>query len=132
MIGILSDILKTKSFLHVQAKHFARSGTVQHGHVFELCTVWKYTEKNTSWSLTVWKVFKYGVFSGQYFPAFGLNTERYGVSSPIQSECGKIRTRKNSVFGHFLRSGYPRIFPKVRDRKSHFWNYLLSFKLLFW
>ena len=23
----------------------------------------------------------------------------------IQSECGKIRTRKNSVFGHFSRSG---------------------------
>ena len=29
-----------------------------------------------------------------YFPAFGLSTERYGVSSRIQSECGKIRTRK--------------------------------------
>ena len=33
-------------------------------------------------------------FSGPYFPAFGLNTERYGVSLRIQSECGKIRTRK--------------------------------------
>ena len=33
-------------------------------------------------------------FSGLYFPAFGLNTERYGVSLPIQSECEKIRTRK--------------------------------------
>ena len=28
-----------------------------------------------------------------YFPAFGLNTERCEVSLPIQSECGKIRTR---------------------------------------
>ena len=27
---------------------------------------------------TTWKVSKYGVFSGPYFPAFGLNTERYG------------------------------------------------------
>ena len=26
---------------------------------------------------TTWKVSKYGVFSGPYFPAFGLNTERY-------------------------------------------------------
>ena len=26
---------------------------------------------------TAWKVSKYGVFSGPYFPAFGLNTERY-------------------------------------------------------
>ena len=42
-------------------------------------------------------------FSGPYFPAFGLNTE--GVSPSIQSECRKISTRKNSVFGHFSRSG---------------------------
>ena len=33
------------------------------------------------------------VFSGTYFPAFGLNTERYGVSLRIQSKCGKIQTR---------------------------------------
>ena len=33
-------------------------------------------------------------FSGShYYPAFGLNTERYGVSLRIQSECGKMRTR---------------------------------------
>ena len=29
-------------------------------------------------------------FSGQYFPAFGLNTERYRVSLRIQPKCGKI------------------------------------------
>ena len=27
---------------------------------------------------SAWKVSKYGVFSVPYFPAFGLNTERYG------------------------------------------------------
>ena len=43
-------------------------------------------------------------FCGPYFPAFGLHTE--GVSPSIQSECRKIRTRKNSVFGHFSRSGF--------------------------
>ena len=32
-------------------------------------------------------------YSGPYFPAFGLNTERYGVSLRIESECGKMRTR---------------------------------------
>ena len=37
---------------------------------------------------------KYRVFSGRYFPAFGLNKERYFVSLCIQSECGKIRTEK--------------------------------------
>ena len=47
---------------------------------------------------------KSGVFSGPYFPAFGLNTERCCVSLRIQSECGKIRTRKKFVFGHLLRS----------------------------
>ena len=53
---------------------------------------------------TVWKVSKYGGFSGPYFPALGLNTEIYSVNFRIQTEYGKIRTRKNSVFGHFSRS----------------------------
>ena len=29
---------------------------------------------------TMWKVSKYGVFSGPYFPSFGLNKEGYRVS----------------------------------------------------
>ena len=53
---------------------------------------------------------KYGVFSGPYFPAFGLNTERYEVSLRIQSECGKIRSRKNSIFGHFSGSANSEIY----------------------
>ena len=32
-------------------------------------------------------------YSCPHFPTFGLNTERYGVSLRIQSECGKMRTR---------------------------------------
>ena len=32
-------------------------------------------------------------YSDPYFPTFGLNTERYGVSLRIQSKYGKIRTR---------------------------------------
>ena len=32
-------------------------------------------------------------YSGPYFPAFGLNKERYSVSNRIQSKCGKVRTR---------------------------------------
>ena len=43
-------------------------------------------------------------FSGPYFPVFGLNTEIFSVSLRIYSECGKIRTRKNSTSGHFSRS----------------------------
>ena len=74
---------------------------------------------------------KYRVFSGPYFPVFGLNTEIYEAPTPqngqthsnnlptkclsvfdhfvgltlrkfrIQSEYKKIRIRKNSKFGHF-------------------------------
>ena len=33
-------------------------------------------------------------FSGPHFAAFGLNTEKHSVSLSIQSECGKMRTRK--------------------------------------
>ena len=39
------------------------------------------------------KSFRTRSYSGPYFAAFGLNTERYGVSLCIQSECGKILTR---------------------------------------
>ena len=49
---------------------------------------------------------KYGVFSVPYFPVFGLNTETYSANLHIHSEYRKIRTRKNSVFGHFSRSAF--------------------------
>ena len=74
---------------------------------------WKKKEKKRKSSTTkelwimsmgifsVWQVSKCGVFSGPYFPIFGLNTEINGVNLCIQSEYGKIRTRKNSVFGQF-------------------------------
>ena len=41
-------------------------------------------------------------YSGLYFPAFGLNTKRYGVSLCIRSEWWKMRTRitLNTVFSH--------------------------------
>ena len=40
-------------------------------------------------------------YSSLHFPAFGLNTERYSVSPRMQSECGKIRTRKNTNMDTF-------------------------------
>ena len=58
------------------------------------------------WGCTVRKVSKYGVFSGPHFPAFGLNTERYEVTLHIQSEYGKIRTKKYYIFGHFSHNGW--------------------------
>ena len=63
------------------------------------CIIFSLINTASSWS----QVSRYRVISGPYFPAFRLNTERYEVSIRIQSECRKIRTRNNSVFGHFLR-----------------------------
>ena len=44
---------------------------------------------------TAWKVSKYEVISGPYFPVFNFMMQRltYGVSLRIQSECGKMRKR---------------------------------------
>ena len=54
----------------------------------------KFTVLILVWSLYCVKSLRIRNFSDPNFPAFGLNTERYGVSLRIQSECGKIRTRK--------------------------------------
>ena len=73
------------------------------GNTVEIVRVTSSFSKNTlSWHCV--KCVQIRRFSGPYFPAFGLNTERYFVSLRIQFECGKILTRKNSVFGHFSRS----------------------------
>ena len=81
---------------------------------------------------TVWKVSKYGVFSGPYFPVFGLNTEIHGVNLRIQPENRKIRTRKNSVFGLFSSNvGGKRVrvsclqIPGTSYSKLGKWNWLL-------
>ena len=45
----------------------------------------------TSWQLR--DKFHIRSYSGPQFPAFGLETERYGVSFHIQLESGKVQTR---------------------------------------
>ena len=62
------------------------------------CVPWRH--------FTLWKVSKYGDFSGPYFLVFRLNTQIYFVNLCIQSEYRKIGTRKNSVFGYFSRSSF--------------------------
>ena len=51
-------------------------------------------------------------FSGPYFPAFGLNTERKSIY--VQSECGKIRTRTRY-------DNYYKIDARNHVRVSEFW-----------
>ena len=77
------------------------------------------------------KVSKYGVISGPYFPVFGLNTEIYFLNLHIQSEYRKIRTRNNSVFGHFSRIAAINKFqnhPSVVNIKQRQFNSTFSFK----
>ena len=54
-------------------------------------------------------------YSGPHFPAFGLNTERYGLSLLIQSECGKMRTRITQNTDTFHECWTK--FTKWRDKK---------------
>ena len=50
-------------------------------------------------------------YSGTYFLAFGLNTDRYGVFLRIQSKCGKMRTRITPNMETFYAVKYiPQIF----------------------
>ena len=79
-------------------------------------------------SNTAWIVSKYGVISGPYFPVLGLNTEIYEVNLHIQSECRKIRTRNNSVFGHFFghfsrsaTKGKSPLYFKFSSKATRFW-----------
>ena len=50
---------------------------------------------------TVWKVSKYGVISGPYFPTFGLNTERYKYLSVWSPNAGKYRPEITPNLGTF-------------------------------
>ena len=82
---------------------------------------------------------KYKIISGPYFPAFGLNTGKYGpeitpyltetyrVNPRIQPKYRKILARNNSVFGHFSRSVVISTNGSgIYDANLQFW---LNFKL---
>ena len=61
-------------------------------------------------------------YSGPNYPACGLNTESYGVSLRIQSECGKIRTRitPNTDTFHAVHIGkLVRKNPKIKGTYEH-------------
>ena len=70
------------------------------------------------------KSFRIRSYSGLYFPALELNTERYGVSLRIQSECRKIRTRitPNTYVLHavttFTMVGYEENFQKKKQKEK--------------
>ena len=78
---------------------------------------------SNGWFYTTWKMSTYGVFPGPYFSVLGLNTERYSVSLRIQSECGKIQTRKNSIFEQFSRSAESTEYRKTLWKNSVFGHF---------
>ena len=94
--------------------------------------MWSWKKYQDLLAFSARKVSKYGVISGPYFPAFGLNTEIYSVNLLIQSECRKIRSRNNSVFGHFSRSGFQLTWSSVHGLHSflHFCGFSRSQNLL--
>ena len=55
------------------------------------------------------------------------NTEFFLVR--IQSECGKIRTRKNSVFGHFSRSEEVVYSPRFSEHLVIFFYQVINEKI---
>ena len=75
----------------------------------------KFGGRNSA-AITAWKVAKYGVISGPYFPAFGLNTERYEVSLHIQSECRKTDQKWLRIWTLFTQW----MFDKLEERINEF------------
>ena len=72
---------------------------------------------------TAWKVSKYEVISGPHFPAFGLNTEIYGVNSSNAGNSVRIQgntDRKQlciwTLFTQCDQTSF--YFPRIRIKKS--------------
>ena len=61
---------------------------------------YRLSKKNTTVNHCV-KSVRIRSYSGLYSPAFGLNTERYGISFCIQSECGKTWARITPITDTF-------------------------------
>ena len=68
----------------------------------------------------------YSELSGPYFSTFGLNTERYAASLPIQSECGKIRTRKtpntDTFYAVFINNARLKLAKKIKRNPRNIWR----------
>ena len=79
---------------------------------------------------TAWKVSKYGVISGPYFPVFGLNTEIYEVNLRIQS--GKYGPEISPYLGTFhavLYTSYIRLILDVYLLRLLIWcKYYMTIK----
>ena len=63
------------------------------------------------------KIARIWSYSGSYFLAFRLNTERYGVLSVFSSKAGKT-DQNNSEYGHFSRSAFQSIYCTNNEQRT--------------
>ena len=77
----LNHILKTAIIFHIKQMPFLLSQRML------------FCAQQMLWVYHCVKSVRIQSYFGPYFPAFGLNNDRYSLSLPIQSKCGKIRTR---------------------------------------
>ena len=80
----------------LQMNKLFRNKQALHGITFYLQTEWTYINSGFS----IWVRFWVSFMDTRLCEMCKI----YEVSLRIQSECGKMRTRKNCVFGHFPRS----------------------------
>ena len=71
-----------------------------------------------SFGCTVWKVSKYGVFPGPYFPAFGLNTESTPYLSVFSPNVGKYGPEKTPYLDTFCAVMSCQIFKNILKRQT--------------
>ena len=69
------------------------------------------------WIIFAWKVSKYGVFSGPYFPVFGLNTKIYSVFIPNTGKYGPEKTPYNTF--HAVVNNLNSMRPEFELRINH-------------
>ena len=80
-LQFLTELKISQHYKRISRQNFD-SISIRFGTPDFTCEKWKVKvavgwEGNTS-MFTEWKVSKYGVFSGPHFPAFSLNTGKYG------------------------------------------------------
>ena len=95
-------------------------------------------------SITAWKVFKYRVFSGPYFPVFGLNTGKYGPEKTSYSDTFHTMYKMHIImqYTHFeslnnihctkMKFSIKDLFSKCEQihKKPRIWSYLLKKSLI--
>ena len=81
--------------LNITSEIWSRSLNLKVKYYLELNVNHRFSGNNSVRKVvqfTAWTLSKYGVFSGPYFPAFGLNTERLSLFSPNAGKWGPGKT----------------------------------------